>query len=811
MEHLPKRYDFKEVEARWQKFWEERRIYAFDRNDRSKPVYSIDTPPPYPSGELHVGNALNFAYIDFAARFKRMRGYNVFFPMGWDCHGLPTEVRVERTVGKTKREIPINEFLKLCREYTLKWIESMRASLKAMGCSIDWTTEYMTMNPDYWRRTQLSFILMYRKGLIYREEHPVTWCPRCETAIAEAEVEYVETSRELHYFKFLLNEGGEVVVASTRPELVAACVALAVHPEDERYRTLIGRTALTPIYGREVPIIAEEEVDPEFGTGVVMICTYGDKEDVKWQKKHSLPIRVVVNERGEMTAEAGPLKGLSVKEARSKILELLKQHSLYVKSEDVKSSIGTCWRCHTPIEIIPKIQWFVKTRDLASAILEKAKLITWIPSHAYKRLEDWVNSLDWDWVISRQRAFATPIPVWYCKNCREVIVAKPDWLPVDPRRDAPGIEKCPLCGSQDFIGESDVMDTWMDSSITVAIQAGWPDAMDRRLFPADLQPNGYDIIRTWDYYLLVRGIALFEEPQFKIALINGMVRGTDGRMMHKSYGNYVSLAEVIDKYGADAFRLWVALAATTGSDIRFTWEGVEFAKRFLTKLWNAARFVEMCLEDLDSSFSTADVDSKLLDKWIHGKLQILIRTVTERLEGYDYISAASELVEFTWHVFCDHYLEAVKYRVAGGPGKEAALKTMYDVLLKVLQMLSIFTPHIAEELYKNIYAKHIGWESITVSPWPKPEPYDEVIIQKGEMVIKTIAAIRRVKSKLGVPLNTQISQVILYAPLDLADYLKACITDIAGTLRVREVEVRYYGKGEEEVPEYPEVTFTLKV
>ncbi len=811
MGHLPKRYDFEGVEAKWQRFWEDRHIYKFDRSDCSKPVYSIDTPPPYPSGELHVGNALNFAYIDFAARFKRMRGYNVFFPIGWDCHGLPTEVRVERTLGKTKRELPIEEFLKLCREYTLKWIEPMRASLKAMGCSIDWTTEYVTMDPDYWRRTQLSFILMYKKGLVYREEHPVIWCPRCETAIAEAEVEYVETSRELHYFKFPLKRGGEVVVASTRPELVAACVALAVHPDDERYKALIGDAALTPIYGKEVPIVAEEEIDPTFGTGVVMVCTYGDKEDVKWQKKHSLPVRIVVNERGEMTEEAGPLKGLNVKEARSKMVELLKQHGLYVKSESVESSVGTCWRCHTPVEIIPKTQWFVKTKELAPLVLEKAKSITWIPPHAYKRLEDWVNSLDWDWVISRQRVFATPIPAWYCRNCKEVIVAEPDWLPIDPRREAPRIEKCPRCGSREFTGESDVMDTWMDSSITAAVHAGWPDATDRRLFPADLQPNGYDIIRTWDYYLIVRGIALFGEPQFKTALINGMVRGTDGRMMHKSYGNYVSLAEVINKYGADAFRLWAALAAATGSDVRFTWEGVEFAKRFLTKLWNAARFVKMSLEGFSPTSPTADIDFRLLDKWIYGKLQMLIRTVTERLEEYNYIGAASELVEFTWHVFCDHYLEAVKYRVAGGPGREAALKTMYDVLLRVLQMLSVFTPHIAEELHENIYAKYTGWESIATSPWPEPEPYDEAATRKGEVVIRTIAAIRRIKSKMGISLNMQISQAIIYAPPDLADCLKACVEDIAGTLRVREVEIREHGKGKEEVPEYPEVTFTLRI
>jgi len=808
MDQLPTRYNFKEIEPKWQRFWEENKLYAFDRSDSSRPTYSIDTPPPYPSGELHVGNALNFAYIDFVARYKRMRGFNVLFPQGWDCHGLPTEVRVERALGKTKREIPRDEFLRLAREFTLKWIEPMRAALKALGCSIDWSTEYMTMDPDYWRRTQLSFVLMYRKGLIYRAEHPVVWCPRCETAIAEAEVEYIEAKRELHYYKFQLKGGGEVLVASTRPELLAACVALAVNPSDPRYAPIVGKTAIVPVHGHEVPVIADEEVDPSFGTGVVMVCTYGDKVDVKWQKKHNLPVRVVIDEGGRMTLAAGPLAGLTVEEARARIVELLKKEGLYVKSEPTVSSVGTCWRCHTPVEILPKEQWFVKTKELADAVLEAARSIKWIPPHAYKRLEDWVRSLDWDWVISRQRVFGTPIPAWYCRKCGHVLVAEPEWLPVDPRKDPPKVDRCPRCGSSDFVGESDVMDTWMDSSITAAVHAGWPDSFDERLFPADLQPNGYDIIRTWDYYLIVRGVALFGKPQFKVALINGMVRGTDGRMMHKSYGNYVSLLEVIEKHGADAFRLWAAMAAATGSDVRFSWEGVDYARRFLTKLWNAARFVAMALEGFDPSVEVYSY--KLLDRWVRARLEGLTKAVTERLEQMDFMGASTALVEFTWHVFCDHYLEAVKYRV-GDPGESgaAARKTLYEVLLRLLQMLSVFTPHIAEEIYQRLYAARVGWKSVTVSPWPEPQPYSREDVEEGEVVVRTIAAIRRAKSGRGIPLSAELPAVVIYAPPRYAEVLKGCKDDIAGTLRVREVRVEEGGRGGSSVPEYHEVTFDL--
>ncbi len=811
---FPKRYNFKEIEPKWQRTWEEWGIYRFDREDRTRPTFSIDTPPPYPSGELHVGNALNFSYIDFVARYKRMRGFNVFFPQGWDCHGLPTEVRVEKTIGKSKREVPPEEFLRLCREYTLKWIKPMREALKALGCSTDWTTEYMTMDPDYWRRTQLSFVLMYKKGLIYRGEHPVIWCPRCETAIAEAEVEYVDVTRKLYYFKFPLKGGGEVVVASTRPELLCACVAVAVNPDDERYRSIVGGKAIVPLYGREVPILADEEVDPKFGTGVVMVCTFGDKTDVKWQKRYNLPVIRAIDERGRMTDAAGPeLKGLPIAEARRRIVEMLKEKGYYVKEEDIRSSIGTCWRCHTPVEIIPKKQWFVKTRELADKVLEEARKIKWIPEHARKRLEDWVKSLDWDWVISRQRLFATPIPVWYCQDCGHVIVAEPDWLPVDPRKDPPKVGKCPKCGSTRLVGERDVLDTWMDSSITAAVHAGWPDALDERLFPADLQPNGYDIIRTWDYYLIVRGVALFGKSQFKIALINGMVRGTDGRMMHKSYGNYVSLMEVIEKYGADAFRLWVAMAAATGSDVRFSWEGVDFARRFLTKLWNAARFTYTALRDFDPSVKVPEEAYRLTDCWIRALAAKLVRDVTEAMERYDFMTAATSIVNFVWHKFCDHYLEAVKYRIAGKCSEEerrAAQKTLYDVLLLVLRMLAVFTPHICEEIYHRLFAKYEGWKSITIAPWPEAPSYREEDIKLGDVVIATIAEIRRAKHDLRIPLNQPIKLVEVYAPEELAKVLEGSKDDIAKTLRIEDLRILAGEGGERRVREYKDIAFSIK-
>ncbi len=818
-EVLPREYDFREVEIKWQKAWEDWGIYRFNREDRSRPTYSIDTPPPYPSGEFHMGNALNWCYFDAVARYKRMRGFNVHFPQGWDCHGLPTEVRAEKALGIKKRDISPEEFRKICMELTEKWIEQMKSVMKRIGFSIDWSLEYKTMDPDYWRRTQLSFILMYRKGYVYRAEHPVLWCPRCETAIAEAEVEYVSKKGKLYYIKFsLAEEPGDVIVATTRPELLPACVAVAVHPEDERYKHLVGRKVIVPIFNRRVKVIADSEVDPEFGTGVVMICTFGDKTDVRWQKRYGLPVIKAINEQGRMTDAAGKYRGLSVDECKARIVEDLKRMNLVVKEEEVVQSIGTCWRCHTPIEILVKMQWFVKTREVADKVLEWAEKIRWVPEWARNRLIDWVKSLDWDWVISRQRVFATPIPVWYCENCGEVIVAEEDWLPVDPRVEPPKLSKCPKCGGSRFRGETDVMDTWMDSSITCAVHAGWPDDMElfSRLFPADLQPNGYDIIRTWDYYLMVRGIILFGVPQFKTALINGMVRGTDGRMMHKSYGNYVEAREVIEKYGADALRQWAYASGATGSDIPFRWEEVDYAWRFQLKLWNAARFVSMHLKD----YEVKDVpfnELHLIDRWLLSKLEKLTMKVTDAMENFQFNVALESVRQFFWHVFCDHYIEAVKHRLYQDENVEsklAAQYTLYEALYRFLQLLAPFTPHIVEEIYQRIYAADKGYLSIHVSPWPKADTsrIDEEAEAVGDVLVAVIAALRRLKSKMRIPLSARVSRAVISAPKKYGDVLVKHADFISAVIRVEKLEVvESEVEGTVKVEDYPEIRVKIAI
>jgi len=765
LQEMPKAYDAQKQEKHWQSVWEELEIYRHDPYDRCRPTYSIDTPPPYPSGEFHMGNALNWCYFDFAARYKRMRGYNVHFPQGWDCHGLPTEVRAETTYKIRKKDLGITEFRDLCKRLTIQYIEQMKRSMKSIGYSIDWSVEYRTMDPSYYRLTQLSFVMLYEMKKLYRAEHPVNWCPRCETAIAEAEVEYSEKEGNLFYIKFRA-EDGNLLIATTRPELLPACVAVAVHPDDDRYKGLVGKWMEIPLFGRRVNIITDEGVDPNFGTGVVMICTFGDKTDVRWQKKHNLPVINAITENGQMSEEVGKYKGMMIAECKANIISDLNRQGLVEKSEEVKQNTGTCWRCHTPVEILSRQQWFMKTREMTDDVIRWTEKISWVPSFAQRRMIDWATSLDWDWVISRQRVFGTPIPAWSCKRCGETVVAKREWLPVDPNFETPEGCKCPKCGATDLEGDSDVMDTWMDSSITCAVHAGWPEtgSLDR-LFPADLQPNGLDIIRTWDYYLMVKHLALFGKAPYKTVLVNGMVRGTDGRMMHKSYGNYVEAGEVLEKYGADALRQWAAAGGVTGYDIPFRWSDIEYGRKFLTKLWNASRLVLANLDDYDPE---AHIRLEPLDRWITSKLESLTQKVTEAFESFQFSVAIDAARNFTWHTFCDQYLEAIKHRLYSREpedllSKRAAQQTLAAVLLRVLQLMAPICPHIVESIYQRMRLPQrrrslheVGWPAVNAGL------ISEAYERDGDLVVAVISAIRRLKSQRGISLKTPIKKLEIY-------------------------------------------------
>ncbi|MCZ2855947.1 MAG: valine--tRNA ligase [Candidatus Bathyarchaeota archaeon] len=816
MKTLPKQCDILKIEEKWQKEWEEMGVYHFDWKDKHRPTYVVDTPPPYPSGDFHMGNALNHTYFDIVARFKRMQGHNVLFPQGFDCHGLPTEVETEEHYNIKKTELPLEEFIGLCNQFVDKYITIMRTAIKRLGCSIDWTTEYQTRNPDYWRKTQLSFILLHKKGYIYQGTHPINWCPHCETAIADAEVEHQPKQGQLHTIRFQLENGQHKAIATTRPELLSSCVAVAVHPDDERYQKHIGKNIRIPTTNRAVKIVADELADPDFGTGVMMICTYGDKTDVKAAKTRKLPIIMSIDEEGRMTEKAGKYANLAIEEARRAIIADLEKQGLLEKSELIQQEVGQCWRCRTPIEILERKQWFMKTRQLTPQVEKTANDIKWYPDYMKTRLIDWARSLEWDWVISRQRVFATPIPIWYCRKCNEIILAEEGWLPIDPRKDPPKIKDCPKCGHDQFIPETDVLDTWFDSSISCAVHAGWPDRKDwHRFYPADVHPSGTDIIRTWAYYLMVRHLALFNQTPYKSCLINGMVLGTDGRMMHKSLGNYIASPEVISKYGADAARQWAASGGATGSDIPFRWADVEYGWRFLRKLWNAARFASQHLQD---HRPTENVKLELLDRWLLSKLAKVVQKATSALEECQFNIAAEEIRNFTWHTFCDSYIEAVKHRLYkpetyGESKRKAAQHTLYLAIYRILQLLAPIIPHTTEEIYQTLYAEDKRHLSIHVSPWPVPDKtlMDEEAERCGDLIIAVIEEIRRDKAEKKKPLNTLMKNVTIYAgTAESARILNLAQESIIGTCKIAKMKIlAQKGKGKE-VRDYPNVRFVAE-
>jgi valyl-tRNA synthetase len=795
---MPKEYNFSEIEEKWQRKWEEMGIYHYDWNDKTRVPFSIDTPPPYPSGELHMGNVLNWTYFDMVARFKRMQGYNVLFPQGWDCHGLGIEIQVEKTHNLRKQDLPPDQFRKMCMELVEKYIAIMKEGILKLGCSIDWTTEYRTMNADYWRRTQLSFILLHNKGYMYQSTHPVNWCPRDETAIADAEVDYVKREGVLYYIRFPLEGGNEyLLVATSRPEFIPACVAVEVNPSDERYSRYIGRKISVPLMKRSVTIIEDECVDPNFGTGVVQICTYGDKDDVKTVIKHKLPVIRLLTENGQISEAGCKYAGLYINQARAAIVEDLRAAGLLEKTEKITQEVGVCDRCKTHVEILERKQWFMNTRKLTDAVEKTANEIVWYPDYMKNRLIDWAKSLDWDWVISRQRVFATPIPVWYCNNCGELILAHADWVPIDPKLERPRIERCPKCGAEEFTAEQDVFDTWMDSSITCAVHAGWPDRSNWRwLFPADVHPSGTDIIRTWAYYLMVRHLALFGETPFKSCLINGMVLGSDGRKMSKSLKNYAAAPEVLSKNGADATRQWAAGGGATGSDIPYRVQDVEYGRRFLVKLWNASGFASKLLVEYQPQ-SDEDMELQLLDKWILSKAENLTRKVTEAFEKCQFNIAIEDIRNFTWHVFCDFYIEAVKDRlyrseVYDRPNRKAAQHTLYEVLYRVLQLLAPVIPHLTEEIYQHMYVDGKGFKSLQVSPWPKFDSglIDEVAEKNGDLIIAVMSEVRRDKAEKKLPLNATIKNVVIYAGnAENADAIQQGSADIAATLKIANIKV----------------------
>lgn len=789
---MDKTYSPQMVEEKWQRIWlseEYYPVYKF-KND-GRPTFVIDTPPPFTSGELHMGHAYWNILNDTLARYKRMRGFDVLLPQGWDCQGLPTELKVQYKwkVPRENREL----FRKKCVEWTNNMIKSMKETMIKLGYRPDWEQfEYRTMDREYWKAVQHSLLIMHQNGLVYRKEFPVHWCSKCGTALAQAELGYVQKKGKLHYVRFkLVGSDGQIEVATTRPELLNACVALLVHPLDERYSNIVGREAEVPIFGQKVKILQDESVDPKFGTGVVMVCTYGDEQDIKWQQSYGLPIIKAIDEFGRMI-NAGKYTGMDVSQAREEIVKDLKEKGLISKEEEVTHNVLTHTEradCMTPIEFLVKEQWFLRSKEFKDLVLEEAEKMKWTPRFMRQRLIDWINSIEWDWLISRQRVFGTPIPFWYCRSCNFIIPPKVEDLPVDTTVDRPPVEACPKCGSREISGTSDVCDCWVDSSITPLIITGYFSDKGRfeKTYPVDVRQQGHDIIRTWLYYTVLRCRILTGEGPFKEVIVNGHILGPDGSRMSKSKGNVIMPEEGIRNYGADAIRQAV-LSLTLGSDFPFKWEPVKYGKSFIQKIWSSVRFAggflgsvqELKVEDLED-----------VDKWIISRLRETLKKTTEAMEESQFHIAVDLLQRFYWHDFCDQYIEAVKprlYTPKSVNSERVAKATLYKVIWTFIRMMAPICPHITEEIYHKVFKDREGYKSVHAAPYPTLEEIPEVDGREGGYLVKVIADLRARKVEKKIALSASVRRARVWNSKEVIEVCRRNEWLVKEVLHIEEIE-----------------------
>jgi len=787
------RYDPRIEETKWQTFWEKQKISKLDPKAQGA-IYSIDTPPPTVSGRMHIGHAFSYTQGDFIARFQRMRGRNVFYPFGTDDNGLPTERLVEKMKGVRATTMDRGEFIVLCRKTLDEIKPQFIKDWKDLGISCDFEDSYSTIDEHCVNTSQLSFIDLFEKGRVYQEETPISWCTQCQTAIAQAEFDNVELSSSFNDIIFKV-DGKDVVIATTRPELLAACVAVIAHPADKRYTKLFGKFAKVPLFGHEVPIIADEKADPEKGTGIVMCCTFGDKTDIEWWRKYNLPLRVVLEKYGKMNALAGKYEKLSIKDARKQVIEDLKMAGLLVAQKPITHAVNVHERCSTELEFLKTKQWFIKVLDKKEELIEAADKMTWYPAHMKVRYVHWVENLQWDWCVSRQRFFGVPFPLWHCKKCGKVKLAERSQLPVDPLKDEP--KGTCACGCKDFLPETDVMDTWATSSMSPQIALDWAEESKdfKRMFPMSVRFQAHDIIRTWAFYTIVKAVFHHNDVPWKNIMIAGHALDPHGKKMSKSKGNVVDPVQIIQKYCADALRFWAA-TSRLGDDLPFQEKELVAGMKFVTKLWNASRFAIMHLQDFDMSKGELNA----IDKCMLSKLAKLIQQCTDAFDGYEYSRTKAEVEKFFWHMICDNYLEIAKGRLYepekhGKTARQGAQYTTYQLLLATIKLMAPIMPHITEAVYQLYFAKHDGFASIHQSSWPTYEKswVDDSAEDIGEKAIAIIATVRKLKSEKSLGLNAPVKTLVIQCSEEDQHRLATVLGDIKVTCKAGDV---VFGGGE---------------
>lgn len=765
--NIPKTYQPKEAEQKWYKWWVEQGFFTPERDPNKKP-FTIVIPPPNVTGNLHIGHALNNTIQDILIRFKRMQGYATLWLPGMDHAGIATQARVEgmlRKEGISRYDLGREKFVEKVWEWKEKYASIIREQWEKMGVSVDYTRERFTMDEGLSRAVREVFVRLYEKGLIYRGKYIINWDPVTRTALSDIEVIHKEVQGKLYHFRYPLKDGtGYIEVATTRPETMLGDTAVAVHPEDERYKHLIGKTVILPITGREIPIIADEYVDQSFGSGAVKVTPAHDPNDFEMGLRHNLPQIVVMDESARMNENAGKYQGLDRYECRKQIVEDLQEMGVCFKIEDHVHSVGHSERSDAVVEPYLSTQWFVKMKPLAEKAIQQAYAddqlgendehvaVRFVPERFKKIYLHWIENVR-DWCISRQLWWGHRIPAWYCDDCGEMSVSRED------------LTTCPKCGSTHLHQDEDVLDTWFSSALWPFSTMGWPDDTEdlRYFYPTDVLVTGYDIIYFWVARMIFTALEFTEKNPFKYVMITGIIRDAEGRKMSKSLGNGVDPIEVIDKYGADAMRFMLSTGATPGQDMRFRWERVEAARNFANKIWNAARFVMMNLENF--TVNDIDLSGKLdtADQWILHRLNETIADVTRLLDSFEFGEAGRILNDFIWDNYCDWYIELAKPTLYGNDAeaKRTTQSVLVYVLDQMLRLLHPYMPYITEEIWQHI--PHEG-KSIVVAEWPKVQDrfHFPEAVKEMTMMMDLIRSIRNIRAEMNVPMSKKI-EIILQA------------------------------------------------
>ena len=758
------------MEEKWRVFWEEHSTYAFNPDARGK-IYSIDSPPPTVSGDLHMGHSFSYVHQDIIARFKRMSGFKVFYPMGFDDNGLPTEKYSEKLSGKRLRDFQPEEFIDLCNKAGLEGGAKIKEMFRKLGLSADLGNAYRTYSEESRRISQSMFLDLVRKKRVYRNKGPVLICPSCRTAISQIDMKDMERETDFYYIRFKGVDTKDIQIATTRPEMLGSCVAVFVNPDDARYSEYIGKKVSVPLYEFSVKIYSDQFVDPGKGTGAEMVCTFGDQNDVDLWRKYSLDTRMIIDSNGRMKGDTFVRAGITTTEARKIIVEHLKSNGFVTKSERKKQTVNVHERCDTPVEIGILDQWYIKYLDLRDKMDAAGNSIKWYPDFMKVRYDNWVRGLKVDWCISRQRVFGVTFPLWYCKNCGEIVYADESMLPVDPRFTKYN-GTCPKCSGTEFVGETDVMDTWATSSLSPRL-ASQPRGLFEKIYPMTARFQGHEIITSWAFTSIVRAMIHDNEIPWNQIVLSGIVKNPQGLKMSKSRGDKFSPDDFVQKYGSDAVRHWSTVSGN-GEDISIDEKDFMRGRKTVVKILNAGNLVSTLGKDHASRVKSVKGEP---ENWILKELSEVTSSITEFMNSYSLSKARMALDNFFWNTFCDNYLEISKARMKIedlDPAERVEIaSTLYLAFESILKLYAPIMPFITEELYHTVLNKE---GSIHNESWPVSYPAaSEEMHRNLEYVIRTISMIRSEASKAG---KVSGSSIILHGERELLEKHKRLIEGV---------------------------------